>query len=54
MEKYFIIISMQNIKKENIKNIFSIIYQEPQIYHLSIMQNITLKSEYSEADVDRE
>lgn len=46
-------INAKNIKKEKIKNIFSIIYQEPQIYHLSIMQNITLKSEYSEADVDR-
>lgn len=43
----------KNINKEKLKELFSIIYQEPQIYHLSIIQNITLKSEYSEADVDR-
>ena len=43
----------KNINKGKLKELFSIVYQEPQIYHLSIIQNITLKSEYSEADVDR-
>lgn len=43
----------KNVNKEKLKKLFSIIYQEPQVYHLSIMQNITLKREYSYADVAR-
>lgn len=46
-------INLKNVNKNQLKKIFAIVYQDPQIYHLSIIQNIMLKSEYSKVDLDR-